>query len=87
MTSEANQRTEGAGDVELPGDTGLRRRTCVTGFYDIVESQVSRSFECTIQVFGWVGCPMTALSCPREIAFTTARWDTQAVRAASLTDR
>jgi hypothetical protein len=27
VTSEANQRTEGAGQVELPGDTGLRRRT------------------------------------------------------------
>jgi hypothetical protein len=50
-------------------------------------SHVSRSFECTIHVFGCAGFPTTALSCPRAIALTTALRDTHAACAASLTDR
>jgi hypothetical protein len=51
------------------------------------DSHVWRSLECTIQVFGCAGCPITALSCPRAMALTKVRCDTRAACAASLTDR
>jgi hypothetical protein len=66
------------------------RAMCTTShkvLYAGAASHVSRSFECTIHVFGWAGFPTTALSCPRAIAFTTALRGTQAACAAWLIDR